>query len=237
MADALVMFDDGNFRAVRDGTNQALATARHAQINVLRERQQNRNRLAIGRRNDLDRVFGKVRERGFAGVNHRLGDDLVRVHRLPAAAQNRRVAGFETKAGGVRRHIRARFVNDDDHADGRGNFLQLQAVGPDALVEDFSDRVGQGGDFAQSFGHRGDTFVIEFKPVQHGRRKAGFRGGAHVERVGLFERAGVLFQRRGHRKQAGVLLRRCQPGKLARRGLGLFGQSRHLFRQSHSGRR
>ena len=223
----------GTLRAIRDGADQAFAAARHAQINVLRERKQNRNRLAVGRGHDLDRVFGKMRERFFARVNHGLRDDLVGVQRFLAAAQNRRVAGFETQARRVRRHVRARFVNDDDDANGRGNFLQFQSVWPDAFVENFSDRIGQRRDFAQTFGHRGNSFVVELEPVEHRGGQIQFRAEFHVERVGFLDCGGIFFQRIGHREQAGIFLRRGQLGEFARRGLGLFGQLRHLFGQIH----
>jgi hypothetical protein len=84
---------------------KALAAAGHAQVNVLRERKQNGNRLAVGHGHDLDRVFGKFRERLFARLNHDSRDDLIRVQRLLAAAQNRGVAGFEAQARRVRRHV------------------------------------------------------------------------------------------------------------------------------------
>ena len=105
VADALVMFDDRHLGALGHGANQTFAAAGHAQVNVLRERQQNGNCLAIGHRHDLDGVFGKFRERLFARLNHDARDGLIRAQRLPAAAQNHRVAGFEAKARRVRRHI------------------------------------------------------------------------------------------------------------------------------------
>ena len=97
------------------------------------------------------------------------------------------------------------------------------------------DRIGQGGDFAQAFGHGGNAFVVELQPVEHGWRQAVLRAEFHVQRVGFLERGGILFQRLGHRQQTGVLFRRRQLGEFARRRLGLFGQARHLFGQIHAG--
>ena len=118
VADPLVMFDDRNFRAIRNGTNQAFAAAWHTEVNVLCERKQNGNRLAVGRRHDLNRVFRKMCERFFACINHRLGDDLIRVQSFLAAAQNRRIAGFKTQARRVRRHVWPGFVDNADDAQG-----------------------------------------------------------------------------------------------------------------------
>ena len=111
-----------------------------------------------------------------------------------AAAQNGGVAGFETKAGGVSGDVGTRFVDDDHDANGRGNFLQAQAVGTSAFVEDSSNRIGQRRDFAQTFGHAGDAFVIEFQTVEHGAGKAGFGAGFHVAGVGLLDGGAVLFE-------------------------------------------
>ena len=77
VAHAFVMFDDGNFAAIRHRANQTLAAARHAQINILRERKQSGNRLAVGRGHNLNRVLRKTAMRDFARVNHGLGDDLI----------------------------------------------------------------------------------------------------------------------------------------------------------------
>ena len=59
MANAFVMFDDGHFGAVGHGANEAFAAARHAQIHVLRQREQFLDGLAVGGADDLDGVGGK----------------------------------------------------------------------------------------------------------------------------------------------------------------------------------
>ena len=105
VADALVMFDDRHLGALGHGANQTFAAAGHAQVNVLRERKQNGNRLAIGHGHHLDGVSGKFRERLFARLNHDSRDGLIRVQRFPAATQNHRVAGFEAQARRVRCHV------------------------------------------------------------------------------------------------------------------------------------
>jgi len=162
-------------------------------------------------------------------------DDLVGVQRLLAAAQNRGVAGLETQARRIRRHVGARFVDDHHHADGRGNLLQFQPVGPSALIQHPADRIRQHRHLAQPLRHAGDAFVIQLEPVQHRGGQPVARAKLHVQRVGLLDGGGVLLQSRGHRQQTGVLLRRRERCQFARRRLGLFGQPRHLFRQIHHG--
>ena len=101
MADALVMLDHGNLRAFRHGADQSLATARHAQVHEMREREKLLDGVAVCRRHDLDRVLRKFRQLFPRRAYHRLRDDLVRVNRLLAAAQDGRVAGLEAQARGV----------------------------------------------------------------------------------------------------------------------------------------
>jgi len=111
--------------------------------------------------------------------------------------------------------------------------LQLETVRTRAFIENFSDGISERRDFAQTFRHAGDAFIVQLEPVEHRSGEAMLRAEFHVERVGFLDGGGVLFERRGHREQAGVFLRRGQLGEFARRGLCLPGQSRHLFIQIH----
>jgi hypothetical protein len=49
------------------------------------------------------------------------------MNRLAAAAQNRRIAGFETQTGGIGRHVRTRFIDDADHAERHAHASSLDA--------------------------------------------------------------------------------------------------------------
>ena len=164
------------------------------------------------------------------------GDGLIGMERLLAAAQNGGVAGLETEAGGVRRDVGARFVNDDDHADGRGNLLQAQAVGAGAVVEHAAHRVGQGGHFAQTLGHGRDAFVVQLEAVEHGVGKAALR-----RRLPCRSALASWMARRLCSSASAMASRQAffsaarQPGQLARGVLGLPGQPRHLFAQTHGG--
>ncbi len=229
------MLDDGHFGALGHGADEALAAAGHAQIHVLREREQFLNGLAVGGGHDLDGVFGKGWQGALAGFDHDPGDGQVGVEGFLAAAQDGGVAGLEAEAGGVGGDVGARFVDDDDDADGGADLLQLQAVGADAFVQHPADRVGQGGDFAQALGHGGDAFVVELEAVEHGGGEAQARAGFHVAGVGVFDGGAALFEGVGHGEQAGVLVGGGQSGQLARGRFGLPGKLGHLLGQRHGG--
>ena len=106
-----------------------------------------------------------------------------------AAAQDRRIAGFY---GHARRHrpvtIGAAFVNDAEHADGRGDARDMEPVGPRPACQRAAYRIRQCRNLVHAFGHRRHAFVIEQQPVEHCRRKAAFAPSRHVFRVGREDR-------------------------------------------------
>lgn len=77
VANAFVMFDDGDFGTFGDGADELLAAAGHAEVNVLGEGKEGGDGLAIGGWHYLNGVFGKLREGGFCGCDHDVGDGLV----------------------------------------------------------------------------------------------------------------------------------------------------------------
>jgi hypothetical protein len=172
----------------------------------------------------------------LAGSNHQPGDCLVRVQRLFSPAQDGCIAGLETEAGGVSRDIRTRFVNDHDNTNGRCDFLEFQSVGASSVVENFSNRVGQCGDFTQTIGHGCDPFIVEFEAVKHGGRKTHFRRGLHVQGIGRFDCMRLPLERICHGLKARVFLGGCQPGQITRSRPGAFGQFSHLLGQAHGGK-
>ncbi len=214
MTDALVMLDDRHLRALGHRADKSLPAARHAQVHILRQRQQLFNRLAVGCRHDLDGLFGKGRQRPLACFDHDPRDGQIRVQGFLASAKNGCVAGLEAEAGGIGCHIGSRLIDDDHHANRRADLPQLQAIGADTLIQHTADGVGECGDFPQALGHSGDAFVIELQSVEHGGGKAHLRADFHVERIGFLDRGGVMFERVGHREQATVLVGSGEPRQL-----------------------
>ena len=115
-----------------------------------------------------------------------------------------------------------------------GDLSQLQAVRAETFIQHPAHWVGQRGDLAQAFGHGGNALVVQRQPVEHGGGKAHCRADLHVERIGLFDGGGVLFERIGHGEQAGVLVAGGQPGQVARSRFSLLRQLGHLLGQRHA---
>ena len=236
MANALVMFDHGHLGTLRHRPNKALAPARHAQVNILSEGEQFLDRIAIGRRNDLNGVSGKSREMLLRRCDHGLGDDLVGMNRFLAPPQNGGVARLETKATGIRSHVWTRFINDHHDANWGGDFPEPKPIGTNSFIQNSAHWIRECGYFTEAFRHAGDALFIELEPVEHGRGKTTLRARRHIARIGRFDSLGVLLQRTGHRDEAGIFVGGSQPRQRARRRLGLLSQLGHLLRQRHQSR-
>jgi hypothetical protein len=73
---------------------------------------------------------------------HQRGNRPVTADRFRATAQDRRVAGLQAQGGGVGGDVRARLVDDADHAQRHAHAADLDATRPELQVTDFADRVG-----------------------------------------------------------------------------------------------
>ncbi len=92
VADALVVFDDGDARFFRDGANQPFPAARDAEVDQVIELQQFVDGGAVSRRDDGDAVRRQTRD------VHRVGNGEVAVDGFRTAAQDHGVACLETQA-------------------------------------------------------------------------------------------------------------------------------------------
>ncbi len=89
---------------------------------------------------------------------------------LGAAAQDRRIAGLEADAAGIRGHVRPRLVDDADDAERHAHALDGEAVRPRPFGQHGADGIGKGRDLLQPLGHRLDALVVELQPVEQRAR-------------------------------------------------------------------
>ena len=179
-----------------------------------------------GAGDQLDRIGRQV------GVGQplaeRLDDRGVRVGRRGGSAQQCRVAGLQADAPGVGRHVRARLVDDADHAERHSHLTDLHPVGVRPATDHVADRIGQPGEVTQALHHAGDPVRGEPQAVDQRGAGAVVPGPGDVEGVGIEHRGLGLVQSVGHGLQPGVLdgPRRLgqDPGRLACPD-GLFGDT------------
>jgi hypothetical protein len=203
VAVAVEVLDHRHLGVFRDALDQALAAARHDDVDVLGHGDEMAHRFAVG---GLDHLYGGLRQAGGGqALAHAGGDRLVGAQGFLAAAQDRGVAGLEAQRGGIGRDVGPRFVDDADHAQRHAHAADLDAGGAALHVADFADRVGQGGDLLQALCHGFDALVGQLKAVDHRRvQSVGARfgdiGGIRGEQFGA-----ARTDRRGHRQQGRVL--------------------------------
>jgi hypothetical protein len=200
------MFDHRNSRIVHQAFDQALAAARDDHVDVVAHRDQLAHCCTIGGCNHLHagvRQTGRLEPFPDAGRDRLVGAD-----RFAAATQDRGIARLEAEARSVCGHIRARFINDADHAERHAHSAYLYAGRTISQVGDDAHRVGQGGDLLQAFCHAGNGAFPKGQPVQQGFAKTLRSGLGHVFAVGGEECCLVAPNCSGHRQQRRVLGRR-----------------------------
>ena len=178
-------------------------------------RDQLADRGAIGGCHDLHRGLGQPG--GAQSGAHAGGDGLVRVQRFRAAAQDAGVAGFEAQPGGVGGHVRARLVDDADHAERHAHAADLDAARAAPTLGDHADRIGQLGDLLEPSGHLLDRLFAQCEPIDE-RRVAALRPGVlDVGAVRFAQLRDVHADLGRHRTQRLVLALGARAGEGARR--------------------
>jgi hypothetical protein len=193
----------GNLRFAREALDELLAAARHDDVDEPGHGDELAHRGAVGGLYHLHRGLGQAR--AFQARAHALGDRQVGAQRLGAAAQDAGVARLQAQSRGVGRHVRARFVDDADHAERHAHAADLDAGRAAREPADFSDRVFQRRDLFQSFGHLRDALRIEREAIDEGAVAAGFFRLLHIGLIGLQQLRRARADRVRHRAQRAVL--------------------------------
>ncbi len=152
MADAFQMREDGHARLALHALDQALAAARHDDVDrAVEAGQHGAHRGTVGGRHELDRMLGKtgrIEARDEAGV-----DGGGAAMRVGAAAQDDGVARLEAKPAGIGGDVGPALEDDADDAERRAHALDMQAVRPVPFGDDGADRVGKLGNRLQRLRH------------------------------------------------------------------------------------
>ena len=182
---------------------QALAAARDDEVDDPVLGRELRELLAAATGDQGDRALGQAG--GLGGVGRDAREHGVRVGRRGGAAQHDGVAGLQAQRGGVDRDVRARLVDDGDHAQRHADLAHVQAVRQPEAVDDLADRVRQRRDRAHAGGDPGDARAVEREAVEERRREAVLAARVHVADVGLEDLRCAGDEGVGDRVQRGVL--------------------------------
>ena len=131
------------------------------------------------------------------------------------SAQNDRIARLEAESCGIDRDIRAGFIDEPDHAERNGNFVDPDSVGAGGGRENFARGIGQGDNVAESVRHRLDALRVQLETVEHGGGESLRRAVFHIDLIGGNEFFRVFFKRIRHCRKPAVLEFRRRVGNLA----------------------
>ncbi len=172
--------------------DQALAAARHDQVDELGGFQQRAHRGAIGSRDQLHHIGGQPC--GDDALHDGGMDGPVAFLRLAAAAQDHRIARAQAQSRGVSRHIGAAFIDDADHAQRHTHPAEFQPIGACDGVDHAAQRIGERRDLLHALGGGGDARRVQLQPIeQRGRQAIGDRI-VHVARIGRDDRRRLVPQ-------------------------------------------
>ena len=244
VADAFEMREDRHARLALHARDQALAAARHDDVDgAVEARQHLADGGAVGRRHELDRVLGQA---GRLQALDQAGMDGARgIERIRAAAQDHGVAGLQAQRAGIGGHVGAALVDHADDAERRAHALDVQAVRPVPCGDHLADRIGQRGDRRDAVGHGRDA---RRRRASAGRgRPAAAPAASRVRQVDARWRRGCACSRRAiaaamaasaaffaaveamrQRPGGGARARgRCRPSAPRRPSLGCCAASQH----------
>ena len=214
MANTMVMLDDRHASVLHHRFDQRMAAARHDHIEIAVHPGKKAHTLAIGEGHKLDDIR---REPGVFGPGgKRFGDSEVRMDRFFPAAKNAGVAGLEAQDGGIGRHIRTRFIDDPDHADGHPELGDLESVRTGPRADDFTDRIGEQGDLPHPLGHGADTIGGQPQTIDGRGVESVTRGRCEILGIGRDDLALRRLDGIGHGLQGRVL----GVGRAERQGTG-----------------
>ena len=165
MHETFKMRENGHARFMLDARDEALAAARHDDVNrAIEAGKHGTDRGAIARRHERD---GGDRQAGLAQSFREAG--MNRAHRaetVGATAQDGGIAGFETERAGVRRNVRTALEDHADRAKRRRDPLDPEAVRPLKPLQHAPDRIAQFRDLLDAARHSLDAGGVERQPVE-----------------------------------------------------------------------
>ena len=219
MAETFEMGKDRHARFRLDAADEALAAARHDDVDgAVQARQHGADGGAVGGRHKLDRIF---RQAGLAQAALQAGMDRPRrLRRIGTAAQDDGIAGLEAQRAGIGGHVRPAFIDDADDAERRAHPLDMQPVRPVPFGNHVADRILESGDGADALGHVGDALFGKRQPVDEGGQHVAAFGRLEIGRIGGEDLGGGGEDGIGHRIQRPVLGVSARHGQWSARGLG-----------------
>ncbi len=143
------------------------------------------------------------------------------------ATQHDRVAGLQAQGRGVDRDVRARLVDNRDHAQRDAHLAHIQTVWQALTVDHLANRVGQLGDGLNRLCDPLDPLCIEAQAIEQRGADIGLAPGHQIALVGAEDLLGALTQCGRDRCERGVLRGGVDAGQNPRRVTCALAGVRH----------
>jgi hypothetical protein len=209
VAEAFRMGEDGDARFLHHPQHQALAAARHDQVDQPRRAQHGGDEGTVGGGGDLHRRFRQPRR--AQPFRHAGMDRERRPQAFLAPAQDHRAARLQAEPAGIGGDVGAAFIDHADHADRLRDALDEKPVRPRPFRQHPPDRIGQRRNLLKPRRHRGDARRRQGQAVAIGG--AEIRRGGEILGIRGDQRIGARAQRIRGGAERGILLRPWRDGQ------------------------
>ena len=145
-------------------THELCASTWNDEVEVFRHTQHLAHERAVGRLDELHRVFRDPGARNR--VPRDLRKDAVGAYRLFPTAQDHGVARLEAEGRNVDGNVRAALIDDADYSERDAALLHLKAIGKRGRVEGFLRRIGEFRDPSHVVGHAFELVPVEREPTE-----------------------------------------------------------------------
>ena len=219
MADAFKMRKDRHPRLGLNQRHQTLAAARHDHVDMGHGAHHGAHRRPVAGRHQLDRGLGQaggLQPRHHAGMDRRR-----RMVAFAAAAQDHRIAGLQAQRTGIGGDVRAAFIDDANHAQGRAHPADVQPRRHIPIGHDRAHRVFLFANSAQAIDDRPDPAFVQRQPVDHRAAQGLLLGIGQILAIGVKDRLPPLPDRIGGTDKCRMFPLGRGNGQLCRRGAGL----------------
>ena len=167
VAVAIQVFDNRHFGLAADALNEAFATTRDDDVDILGHGNELAHRLAVG---GLHQLHGVLRQtRLLQGLLNQQGQGLVGVDGFRATPQNAGVATFDRQAGRFNGDIGTAFENHAEHTQRDAHLPHADAAGLLFHAQNFTNDIGHGRQLFTAFSTGGQYLGREAQAVDHGR--------------------------------------------------------------------
>lgn len=234
VADAVEVLDHRHRRLGHEARNEAFSASRNENVDIVAGADEFAHERAVGARNQLNGFCGKT-GRAEAFCND-AGERAIAFKRLVAATQNDGVAGFESKGGGVHRHIGTGLIDHRDDAERYAHAADFNAGRHWTNFRNRSDGVGKLSNLNHAFRHPFENCLCDREAIDEGFAQAFSACGFKILFVCASDLRFSFDEELCNGSERQILLCRPGAGHFTRGAAGSFSDGFNEFLGRHGSR-